>query len=126
MSTVILDDRLAESLRKDRAESGVDRWDEVWEGTTMMAAAPNNEHQVIAAQLVIALSEALGGRRAATVVTCVNVSDRVEGWLENFRIPDVAVFLADGAAVDKGPFWFGGPDFAVKIVSRGDSTTALG
>ena len=45
MTTVILDEALAERLKADRAQRGGDRYDEVWEGVYMMAAMPNNEHQ---------------------------------------------------------------------------------
>ncbi len=45
MTTVILDDSLAERLKAERAERGGDRYDEVWEGVYMMAAMPNNENQ---------------------------------------------------------------------------------
>ena len=45
MATVIMDERLADRLREERKAAGSDRWDEVWEGTYMMAPLPNNEHQ---------------------------------------------------------------------------------
>jgi hypothetical protein len=40
----------------------------------------------------------------------------------NYRCPDVAVFLHGGTAVNRGTHWFGGPDFAVEIVSEDDAT----
>ncbi len=36
MTTVILDEEFAELLKADRAATGADRYDEVWEGTYMM------------------------------------------------------------------------------------------
>jgi Uma2 family endonuclease len=52
----------------------------------------------------------------------VNVSDREEDWTYNFRVPDVAVFLAGTAARNCGTHWVGGPDFVVEIASPGDDT----
>ena len=50
----------------------------------------------------------------------VNVSDREHDWGKNFRCPDVVVYLNDTKAVNHNTFWYGGPDFAVEIVSPGD------
>jgi Uma2 family endonuclease len=49
------------------------------------------------------------------------VSDR-EDWKQNYRCPDVAVFLKDSTAKQRKAFWLGGPDFAIEIVSPGDRT----
>src|SRR5262249_53526472 len=48
------------------------------------------------------------------------VSDRKENWKENYRIPDVAVFLPGNAAEDCDTHWYGGPDFASEIASPDD------
>jgi Uma2 family endonuclease len=50
----------------------------------------------------------------------VNISDRDEGWTENYRGPDVAVFLHGTKAVNRKTHWVGGPDFAIEILSEGD------
>ncbi len=50
----------------------------------------------------------------------VNVSDREDNWRENFRVPDVAVFLSDTAARNCGAYWLGGPEFLAEITSHGD------
>ncbi len=52
----------------------------------------------------------------------VNLSDRDEGWEQNFREPDVAVFLRDGKAIDCGTHWRGAADFLVEIISPGERT----
>ena len=52
----------------------------------------------------------------------VNLSDRDEGWKQNYREPDVAVFLRDGKAVDCGTHWRGAADFLVEIISPGERT----
>ncbi|KAA1260482.1 hypothetical protein LF1_30220 [Rubripirellula obstinata] len=117
---VVLDQSVLSSLLQERAKSGQDRFDEVWEGTYMMAPAPNNEHQRIGTKLARYLDQLIGDSDRGSVMTTVNVSDRDEGWDKNYRIPDVAVFLANGKAVDCGAYWRGGPDLAIEIVSEGD------
>ena len=52
----------------------------------------------------------------------VNLSDRDEGWEQNFREPDVAVFLRDGKAINCGTHWQGAADFLVEIISPGERT----
>jgi hypothetical protein len=49
-----------------------------------------------------------------------NITDRVEDWTHNYRNPDMAFFSADCPAVDYGPFWLGGPDFLLEIISPDD------
>jgi Uma2 family endonuclease len=48
------------------------------------------------------------------------VSDRPRRWKRNYRCPDVAIFLPGNPAEDRGTHWFGGPDFAVEIISPYD------
>ncbi len=122
MATVVLDDALAKRLRAERAACGGDRYDEVWEGTYMMAPMPNNEHQQFVSRLTRIFDEVVGDANLGTAYSGVNVSDRVDDWEHNYRVPDVAVFLNDSAAVDHGNFWFGGPDFAVEVLSPGDKS----
>jgi Uma2 family endonuclease len=119
MATVVLDREIAEKLREERAASGLDRWDEVWEGTYIMTPLPNIEHQDIASGLVAAFRTVLG-RRQAVVLAGTNVSDRERGWKSNYRCPDVAVYLASNPARNCRTHWCGGPDFGVEIVSEDD------
>ena len=121
MATVIMDRQFAELLREQRAAAGSDRWDEVWEGTYMMTPLPNIEHQDIAGGLVSVIRQVVG-RGQAIVLPGTNVSDRERGWEHNYRCPDVAVYLLGNAAKNCDTHWFGGPDFAVEIVSDDDRT----
>ena len=121
MATVILDEELAERLKADRAKRGGDRYDEVWEGTYMMAAMPDNEHQRLVNQLAAILEDVIGDQGRGEVFPGCNVSDR-EDWAHNFRVPDVAVFLNGTSAIDRDTVWLGGPDFAIEITSRGDKS----
>lgn len=122
MTTVIHDTLLAERLRAERAATGADRYDEMWENVYMMAPMPNHEHQVLVGRFTRILDEIVSDSEAGDVVPGVNVSDRVSGWETNFRIPDVAVFLKTTRAVNHDRFWCGGPDFVVEIVSPHDQT----
>jgi Uma2 family endonuclease len=116
MPTLVLDPCLEDRLRAERAESGADRWDEVWDGVYVMSPLPNNEHQVIVSKFTGIFEIVIGMPGLGTVFPGANVSDR-DDWTHNYRCPDVAVFLRDGAAIDRDTFWLGGPDFAVEVVS---------
>jgi Uma2 family endonuclease len=119
MATVVMDRSFAERLRKERAAAGSDRWDEVWEGTYMMAPLPNIEHQELVGAWVAVL-RAVVAVDQGSVFPGTNVSDRVKGWEFNYRCPDVAVYLAGTKAKNCRTHWCGGPDFAVEIVSPDD------
>lgn len=120
MPTLILDATLEQLIRAARETSGADRYDEVWEGTLMMAPLADDEHQALQTQLGAVLQVTIGWPGLGEVRTGVNVSDREVDWIENYRIPDVAVFLPSGAARNCGTHWVGGPDFAIEILSPGD------
>jgi Uma2 family endonuclease len=122
MAAVILDHVLAEEVRRARAASGLDRWDEVWEGTYMMAPLPNAEHQQIGVRLAAIFVECIGWNDEAYVLAGTNVSDRHKDWKENYRCPDVAAYLAGTKAKNYRTHWLGGPDFAVEIASDDDRT----
>ena len=115
MPTMINDAALAERLKAERRATGADRYDEVWEGTYMMAPMPNDEHQEIVGQLFFVLQEVVGWSGLGQVRPGVNVSDREHDWIDNYRVPDVAVFLSDGNAKNCGTHWWGGPDLAVEV-----------
>jgi len=122
MATVILDRGFAERLRQERADAGGDRWDEVWEGTYMMAPLPNIEHQDFVNRLSSIFLEVAGWDSGAVVLPGANVSDRERGWERNYRCPDVVVYLAGTKAKNCDTHWRGGPDFAVEIASDDDQT----
>lgn len=122
MTTVIMDPQLERRVRAERAATGADRYDEVWEGTYMMAPMPNVEHQDIVSGFAAVFQELIRWPGLGLVMPGANVSDREDGWEENYRVPDVAVFLHDGEARNCGTHWRGGPDFAVEIVSPHDQT----
>ena len=120
MPTLIRDPDLEKTLLAKRAAHGADKYDEVWEGIYMMAPMPNDEHQQIVNRFAAVFQETIDWPGLGDVRPGVNVSDRKHDWQENYRIPDVAVFLSDTMAENCGTFWFGGPDFAVEIISPWD------
>jgi Uma2 family endonuclease len=122
MATMIHDPVLEQRLRDERKASGADRYDEVWEGVYVMAPMPNHEHQRFVARWTGLLDEILAYGELGEVVPGVNVSDRVQSWEHNYRVPDVAVFLKTTKAENHDTFWYGGPDFAIEIISHDDQS----
>jgi Uma2 family endonuclease len=122
MPTLITDREMEQRLQAARHAVGADRYDEVWEGTYMMAPMPNDEHQQLVNRFAAIFQDVIDWPELGHVRPGVNVSDRIENWQENYRVPDVAVFLNGGQAVNQGAFWYGGPDFAIEVVSPDDRT----
>ena len=120
MATLVLDDRIENRIRAERQDSGLDRYDEVWEGVYVMAPIANNEHQGIQARLAAVLTNVVGLDSDTRVLAGANVSDREKDWEHNYRVPDVLVVQPGGKARDCGTHLCGGPDFAVEIVSPRD------
>lgn len=120
MPLLVLDPRIEERLKAEREACDGDRHDEVWEGVYMMAPLADDEHQDLQAGLVAAFYWTVQRAGLGKVRGGVNVSDREKGWTFNYRVPDVAVFLAGTSARSCGTHWVGGPDLAVEIASRRD------
>jgi Uma2 family endonuclease len=116
----ITDPRLIRCLKHRREATQLARKDEMWEGIYVVSPDPNNEHHLLASELMavfLVVRHLVGG---GVVFGGGNISDRVEGWTKNYRIPDVAVYLATNPARNCGTHWCGGPDLAVEILSEGD------
>jgi Uma2 family endonuclease len=122
MEVLVTDPDLAKRLIAQRQEWEVDRFDEVWDGTYVLAPVADNTHQGLQADLGSILFSIAGFKSPSHVYMGVNVSDRVEGWEQNYRSPDVAVFLPGTTARECGTHWCGGPDFVIEIRCRGDRT----
>lgn len=124
MSVLILDPMLASEYRNDREREGLDFRDEVWDGVLVVPPNPNNEHQRLVLGLVVPFATLIDRDNGDQALPGANVSDREHGWKHNYRIPDVVVCLAGGAAKDCGTHFHGGPDLAVEIVSPGEDPLA--
>lgn len=120
MSMLIEDAYLIDQVKADRSAIGADRYDEVWEGVDLIMPMPGLEHQRVVGGVDRAFIETVQDPGDGLVFPGCNISDRVENWMHNYRIPDNAVFLNDNPAENHRTFWFGGPDFAVEILSPDD------
>jgi len=122
MAVMVLEPEVEKRLLAERRGGDGNQYDEVWEGVYIMAPLPNDEHQEIVSALDSILQEVIGWPRLGKVRPGVNLSDRKDGWEQNYREPDVAVFLRDGKAINHGTHWQGAADFLVEIISPGERT----
>jgi Uma2 family endonuclease len=120
MVAVINDPDLFRTMLRRRRALGLDKYDEVWEGTYVMNAMPNDNHQLIVSRINAVLEVLIGMTGLGQVRPGVNVSDRWDDWKSNYRCPDVLVFLNGNPAANRETHWFGGPDFAVEVLSPRD------
>jgi Uma2 family endonuclease len=115
MRTLVLDPETAglERLLERRRRSGIDRFDEVWEGVLHLAPAPRKAHWMLDQQLAVLLDEPA---RAAGLIPG---SDFNLGESEDdYRIPDAGLHRPD----EMGDVWHPTAALAVEIVSPGDET----
>jgi Uma2 family endonuclease len=122
MAILVLDPHVENQVLAARIGSDGDQYDEMWEGVYIVMPLPNDEHQEIVSELDFILQETVGQARLGKVRPGVNLSDRDKGWEQNYREPDVAVFLRDGRAINHGTHWQGAADFLVEIISPGERT----
>jgi Uma2 family endonuclease len=120
MPILIIDPSDQKRLLKRRRLMGGDRQDEVWDGVYIFMPLGDNVHQELGFNLAGAIKQGIEPTPGARIFPGCNVSDQREEWKKNYRCPDVAVFLPGNPAQDRGTFWFGGPDFAVEIMSPYD------
>ena len=123
-SVLILDPWFAEQFRIEHEAKGNTRFDEVWEGMLVVPPLPNDEHQDLQGTLYAPLLEVIQMAGLGKVRPGVNVTDRHSNWKENFRGPDVVVYLNSNPAINHGTHWEGGPDFLVEIISPGEEPHA--
>jgi len=120
MPVLVLNPTLAAELLSNREKSPEHRADEVWEGVTVIMPEADLEHDDIAGFFYRAFWAAFGETTPHRIQFRINVSDRVEGWIENYRIPDTSVFLSGNTAQRCGTHYAGGPDLALEVVSPDD------
>jgi Uma2 family endonuclease len=122
MEMLVVDPRVSARLIEERRARGQDHFDEVWEGTYIMAPAPNDEHQEISLHLALPFVAVVEETGVGKVRPTINLALDPNDWENDYRIPDLAVFLTSSLAVCHGTFWCGPPDFLVEIVSPWDKT----
>jgi len=123
-SVLILDPHEAQRALDARRLKDVDHFDEMWNGRVVLPPMPNNEHFLLTIKLCAIFAEIVDWDRGDRAFTGGNVSDRDEGWRQNYRNPDILVALAGGVAVDRNTHWLGGPDLLVEIISPGEDPYA--
>jgi Uma2 family endonuclease len=122
MATLITNPQLEESLKAQRHAWGADHFDEVWEGVYRMSPQPNIEHQELVSDWTGVLREVVRPPKGGKVYPGINISDRADDWEDNYRCPDVAVFLPGNLAEKFKAHYRGPADFLVEIVSPNDDT----
>src|SRR5215208_3179993 len=121
MPVLVLDPELADRILADReALPGEYRREEVWDGVTVIMPEGDNPHDRIASFFHGVFFMVFGLSGGHALHFRVNVSDRDEGWMSNFRVPDMCIYMAGTTARDSGSHWVGGPDFLLEVVSPGD------
>jgi Uma2 family endonuclease len=105
-----------------RRRTGLDRWDEVWDGVLHMAPAPTDEHQRIVDELIEFLRPLLRKSSRGTLRSGINVFDEVSP-LQNYRIPDLTFVSAERTGIMKADgIRGGGPDAVIEVRSPSDET----
>lgn len=120
MSVLVLNRDWAAKVRAERGAEAESRWDEVWNGVTVIMPEADNEHDNISTFFIFVFKFVFLNVPECRVHGRVNVSDRVVGWTKNYRVPDVSVFSEGNMAKDCRTHFCGGPDLALEIVSPDD------
>jgi len=117
MKAVVLD--VSPEALAHRRRTGIDRWDEMWEGVPHVAPAPFTEHQRIVAEKLTFLLPLLKRRGRGRLTAQINVflAD------DNYRIPDLT-FIAAGREqiIAEDGTRGGGPDAVIEVRSPQDET----
>jgi Uma2 family endonuclease len=105
-----------------RRATGIDRWDEVWDGVWYMTPAPTLEHQRMLDEMIGFLVPHLKKTNRGRLVSGINVFRDAEGWT-NYRIPDLT-YVATGREdiLSEDGVRAAGPDAVIEIRSPGDDT----
>jgi hypothetical protein len=85
MTMLIRDQALEYELLEKRKAMGADRYDEVWDGVYVMSPMANNDHQAFVAELTKTIGVAVDWKGLGRTLAGVNVSDRRDGWKDNYR-----------------------------------------
>ena len=113
--------QVPQHLLDQRARSGADRWDEMWEGVLHMPPVPNREHQDVAKDLMIWLETHWAGPLGNRVHGPINLASP-GGWPHDYRIPDLVLLTPDRFEIDHNEYFEGAPTVVIGIRSPGDET----
>ena len=112
---------ISDDLLAWRTKTGVDRFDEMWEGVLHMYAAPHGDHQLLQDDLREWLKRWWARPRGARAVCQRNVA-KPEEWPRNYRIPDIVLMPVDCQRFDLGDYIAGPPLIAIEIRSPDDES----
>ncbi len=114
MATMVLDPYAYEvdALKERRRVSGLDRFDEIWNGVLHMVPAPSYGHASVEVQLM----RLLGSYADAAGLELIGQSNLGEGE-HDFRVPDGALHRPGAGGV-----WLHTAALVIEIVSPGDET----
>jgi Uma2 family endonuclease len=104
-----------------RKRTGIDKWDEMWEGVIHMPPMPNSFHQDLEGSLEAWLRWYWVSPRGNRVYHQVNLA-LPGGWPDNYRIPDLLLLTPDCMDIDRVEYFEGAPTVVVEIHSPGDET----
>jgi Uma2 family endonuclease len=104
-----------------RKRTGADRWDEMWEGVLHMPPMPNRAHQDLEGSLETYLRHYWAPSLQARVYHQINLA-AIDGWPNNYRIPDLILLRPERFAIDRNEYFEGAPSVVVEIQSPGDET----
>jgi len=120
MDVLITNPAFFRKLIRRRIACHVERFDEIWDGVYVVSPLPTNEHQEVLGDILFAIHSTIAQTGLGEVRCNTPISDREKKWGRNYRLPDVAAFLYGSPAICKRSHWFGGPDFAVEVISPHD------
>jgi Uma2 family endonuclease len=115
MPTLVLDPppQALKALQESRRRSGLDRFDEIWEGVLHMVPAPLGEHADISQQLAVALDHPTRAAGLWPTMSEFNLGDSEA----DFRVPDGGIHRTRPRGV-----WHPTAALVVEIVSPGDES----
>jgi len=112
---------IPQHILHERARTGANIWDEMWEGVLHMPPMPNREHQDLTLSLAIWLRVYWAAPQGNRVHTQINLASP-GGWPHDYRIPDLLLLKSDTFDIDRNEFFEGPPSVVVEIRSPGDET----
>jgi Uma2 family endonuclease len=104
-----------------RKRTGLDKWDEMWQGVLHMPPVPNREHQHFEWALETWLWTFWAHPGGNKVYHTINLAS-VGGWPNDYRIPDLLLLTPDRLAIDRNEYFEGPPTVVVEIRSPGDES----
>jgi Uma2 family endonuclease len=110
-----------QQILEQRARTGIDRWDEMWEGVLHMPPMPNREHQDLALTLGSYLRTHWAIPLGNRVHGPINLASP-GGWPNDYRIPDLVLLTPDRFDIDHNEYFEGAPTVVIEIRSPGDET----